>query len=568
MPIAQHVLRRGGIYHLRCRVPSDLVPIIGRREIQRSLATACPKQARLRSADLYARLEAIFEVIREMDGPKEEKIQQLLKMLDLAEQVVETQQSAIEKLKSQIDKERDFRESLLGAFKDLKGEYISFMASTADHERSTAQALEKLRPHFERNLPKFVTDYQATVDAGNAAEAMASFRGMLADLGYQVKKTTTSTVTAFLHDQYEKDRKLQDDAKRHIVNYITLFARITRNKNLSEYTRTDIVDYVRTLEILKNSLGKSPADKTMTVDKLIEISKGKPWMGETTIGKHVQHVKSFFGTANRHLRFTSRDEIDEMFDDIDLSDFVPTAEKRKSWSIEQLNVMFATPMWQGTSSDLEMRTRRDLPGDNVYRDAYWWLPVAALWTGARLEELAQLHHEDLWRDVNGVAYIRIHNEGDRRVKTLNSIRSVPVHSFLIGLGFLDLFDETRRGTRIWSELVPGGRLQKFGDAFSSHFGDYRRRCGLYERLRDFHSLRRTFITCLRTRARVDPLTVAAMVGHDEELPEFKRAEQTDGYTDYDIGPLKEEIERLDYAAYGLNLNLLKQSVKKALEGKR
>ena len=111
-------------------------------------------------------------------------------------------------------------------------------------------------------------------------------------------------------------------------------------------------------------------------------------------------------------------------------------------------------------------------------------------------------------------------------------------------------------------------MQKFGDAFSSHFGDYRRRCGLYERLRDFHSLRRTFITCLRTRARVDPLTVAAMVGHDEELPEFKRAEQTDGYTDYDIGPLKEEIERLDYAAYGLNLNLLKQSVKKALEGKR
>ncbi len=41
------------------------------------------------------------------------------------------------------------------------------------------------------------------------------------------------------------------------------------------------------------------------------------------------------------------------------------------------------------------------------------------------------------------------------------------------------------------------------------------------------------------------------------IPEYERAEQTEGYTDYDVGPLKEELERLDYAALGLKVVLLR-----------
>ena len=145
------------------------------------------------------------------------------------------------------------------------------------------------------------------------------------------------------------------------------------------------------------------------------------------------------------------------------------------------------------------------------------------------------------------------------MKTVNSIRNVPIHPFLIELGFPELFDPAKEGQRIWPELVPAGRLKKLGDTYSTHFTDYRRRCDLYEPLRDFHSLRRTFITSMRTRAKIDPLTVAALVGHDEDLPIFEQAAQTDGYTDYDIGPLRDDIEKLDYRAYGLDVEAIRRS---------
>lgn len=49
-----HVQRRGAVYQWRSRVPTGLVPIIGRGEIVRSLATTDPQTARARAAQCHA----------------------------------------------------------------------------------------------------------------------------------------------------------------------------------------------------------------------------------------------------------------------------------------------------------------------------------------------------------------------------------------------------------------------------------------------------------------------------------------------------------------------------------
>lgn len=538
MPVAEHVLRRGGIYHLRCRVPFDLLSVIGRREICRSLKTASPRQAKARAAVLYPRLMGIFDRIRAMTNPEDELIATLLASLDDAE--------------AAIDREREV------AALTIKLARLQAAFSAAKDATAMGEALDGLRPGLE-GLPAKINNLVRLGKIGEGQEAVAALLGMLGDMGLPVTPVKTPTVMSFLQDIYIMEKKLQDDSHRHIVNYVSLFARITGDRCLADYRRTQVVEYVRTLERMKNSLGKSPKDDGRSIDDLLADSEGKATMNATTIEKHIQHVKAFFRTATKHHRFASSDEIDDMFDDIDLSDFVPSVSKRKRWSMEQLNQLFVSPIWRGTASAPEEWSKRHLVGENIYQDAYWWLPVVALWTGARLEELAQLHHEDLRHDYNGIPYIRIHDEGIRRLKTPSSKRDVPVHSFLISLGFLKLFDPTMAGQRIWPELVPTGRLQKLGDTYSTHFTDYRRRCGLYERWRDYHSFRRTFISTLRTRAKVDVLTVAAMAGHDEELDIFEQAEQTDDYTDYDISPLSEAIERLDYGVYGLDVALIKGS---------
>jgi hypothetical protein len=101
MPVASHVHRRAGIYHLRCRVPRDLVDEIGRSEIRRSLGTACPRDARRRAAKLYAKLVEIFDEVRALTDlnnaahvkierdEKDKIIEILLASLNEAEDIME-----------------------------------------------------------------------------------------------------------------------------------------------------------------------------------------------------------------------------------------------------------------------------------------------------------------------------------------------------------------------------------------------------------------------------------------------------------------------------------------------
>jgi integrase len=553
MSVAEHVHRRGGIYHLRCRVPLDLVSLVGRGEIRRSLATACPKEAKQRANRLYGRLGIIFEGLRRMPESREDWVARLLALgVEEKDKAFADLVALFETTDEALQQERVSREKAEEAARTAIHQYgvvLGELAETVSPEKLTQ---ETKRLEAVKALKK---KHDRLKDNETVAQGEAVIAALASRLGLPIRNVSTPKVSDFLKNTYSNEKRLPDDSNRHITHFISMFARITEDKPLAEYKREDVVQYVRTLETLSNSTGKSPSDRTATIEMLVAKSLGKPTMNASTIEKHIQHVKAFFNSARINFKFATSDDIDEMFDGIDFSDFVPLPQKRKSWPIEKLNALFATPIWDGTKSAPDEFTKRNKPGNAIYRDAYWWLPVAALWTGARLEELAQLHHEDLLTE-NGIPYIRIHDDGIRRVKTENSVRNVPIHSVLVGLGFVDLFDKAKAGQRIWPELLPTGRMKKFGDTYSSHFTDYRQRCGLYERFMDFHSLRRTFITCMRTRANVDAMTVAALAGHDEELPIFEQAAQTDKYTDYGIKPLAEAIERLDFQGYGLDLGLI------------
>ena len=389
------------------------------------------------------------------------------------------------------------------------------------------------------------------LDSVTVTQLETLFRG----LGAHVTLRPTATVIRFLEDTYVDEKKLREDAQRHIDGYVRLFARITGDRPLADYTRADILAWVGSLEKIKVTIGKSPTDRHKPISQIIAESRGKQTLNKTTIEKHIGHLKAFFLAAHTHNRWCARENVEDLFRGITLSAHVPPEQPRKSWTIVQLSELLASPIWSGTRSRREDVTKRHEPGPQIHRDAYYWLPVVALWTGARLEELAQLHHEDLMRDREGIPFLKIHNEGDRKVKTPHSLRNVPVHSFLQTIGFLDLFRSGARG-RIWPELKKHGRPPSWGGLYSSHFTDYRKESSLYEPLRDFHSFRRTFVSALRDRLKVDALTVAAIVGHDDSDPEWRKVQQTNDYTDYSVRGLSEAIERLDYTAFGLDVSIL------------
>ena len=56
--------QRGNTYHLRVRVPSDLVEVIGRRELHQSLRTSDGRTARSRATQLRAFIDGGFDRLR------------------------------------------------------------------------------------------------------------------------------------------------------------------------------------------------------------------------------------------------------------------------------------------------------------------------------------------------------------------------------------------------------------------------------------------------------------------------------------------------------------------------
>ncbi|RDJ22008.1 hypothetical protein DWF00_27190 [Bosea caraganae] len=129
-------------------------------------------------------------------------------------------------------------------------------------------------------------------------------------------------------------------------------------------------------------------------------------------------------------------------------------------------------------------------------EAQYWLPLLALFTGARLSELGQLRVCDLQTDDGGIAFISIGTSGGRTVKTRTSIRKVPIHPELRRLGFFGYVEGRRssgQGATLWP-LLGSAENRARTAAFSQWWGNYqgRKPIGVTDPRKVFHSFRHLF----------------------------------------------------------------------------
>jgi integrase len=144
--------------------------------------------------------------------------------------------------------------------------------------------------------------------------------------------------------------------------------------------------------------------------------------------------------------------------------------------------------------------------------ARYWLPLIALYSGMRLEEIAQLAVSDI-RTVQGVPVFDVNADGSKRLKTASSARLVPIHPELIERGLLKLQTalQQRGEQRMWSELTRGAD-GFYSSPFSKWFGRFKRDIGVTARTITFHSFRHTFVNALKQQG-VDELAIKELVGH-------------------------------------------------------
>ncbi len=210
-----------------------------------------------------------------------------------------------------------------------------------------------------------------------------------------------------------------------------------------------------------------------------------------------------------------------------------TTNPRKPWTTESLGALFSRPLF----------TAYAVPSAwGAGADAAYWMPLLALYSGARVSELAQLRTIDV-ETVDGVPMLRITNEeaSGNVLKTDAARRTTPIHSELIRLGFLEYVEALRQAgaARLWPALplLKG----KPGNYFSSWFNTTQREAPEGARkLPDFHSFRHTVRSKLAS-AKVSEPMMNVLVGHEIGGSEGART-----YTHRTPADLQEAVEAIAY----------------------
>jgi integrase len=196
---------------------------------------------------------------------------------------------------------------------------------------------------------------------------------------------------------------------------------------------------------------------------------------------------------------------------------------RRPWGKEQLAQLFSHEIWQkGVMPKIKI----------AGGPAAYWIPLLALFTGARLSEICQLERDNV-QTIDGVAIIKITDSGEcQSVKSDAGHRVIPIHSKLLELGFLD-YVESQSETTIWSKLPK--REGRAGGFFSQYFSELRKRLEIPSDI-VFHSFRHTFRSALAEKGKSE-IVIDRLLGHETPGSIGARV-----YTHVSLSTLKEAVE--------------------------
>jgi len=136
---------------------------------------------------------------------------------------------------------------------------------------------------------------------------------------------------------------------------------------------------------------------------------------------------------------------------------------------------------------------RTLNSPSPCRFVFYWVGILGLFHGTRLQETTQLHINDIY-PLNKIWVIDINDKtNDKKLKTLNSKRIIPLHQTLIDLDFLGYIKilEQNGKERLFHELTLG--RDGYTKNPSKFFNDYLRELDIKSPTKkyDYHSLRHT-----------------------------------------------------------------------------
>jgi integrase len=540
--------RRGNRYYIRAKVPMDLQAHLGKQEIKYSLDTSDYREAVRRLgveslkvdqelAEARRRVEA--KPVGDLSETEMERLAAIVYHDQLQEDDKRRQggmsRAAYEEYEELLHTlEPELRERLAqGNTKAIEGYTAELLA---DHGIALAQD----SPAFHRLAVKLL---ETSVKANKAMRERLT--GHVVPTPPAPARPATSTLVSpgdtsgsptilQVFEMWSTEHKAGGGPQKTADDFgiqVRRFAELHGDMPVAEITKAHVRDF-------KDAMLRLP------------VRRGKRWDGLT-----VPQVLERTGDDPTLQRLSPRTVNDKCLGAIGAvlgwaedNDYLPhnpasgvkvkgakvTADPRLSYSINDLNMIFRFPIF----------TEDERPQAGA-GEAAKWLPLLALFTGARLEELGQLTTDDL-KEERGVRYLDLTSieEGKRR-KTESSKRRVPIHPELVRLGFLRYVEGIGEG-RVFPDLV--WSEEKWTGRWSKWWGRYARKHGLTDPRKVFHSFRHTIKDAFR-EAGVEEQVGDAITGHAPKTEGRKY-----GSSQYPLAQLAEGIKKVKYP--GLDLSHL------------
>ena len=289
------------------------------------------------------------------------------------------------------------------------------------------------------------------------------------------------------------------------------FMEVVGDRPISDYTKADGRKYKAVLMKLPANWNKKKELVGLPLERAAEIAEkqGIPPMSLKNMNKQLGFVSSFWNWVEKNydeapvnpirgtqvtIKRTARDE-------------------RDPFSAEELETIFKAPIYTGCKSFKSWK----VPGDTVLREyGRYWVPLIALFTGMRQSEIIQLYTEDV-REQEGILYFDLNEDGpDKKLKTPQSHRKIPVHRELVEMGFMEHVELRRKEgeQRLFPEMEMGVDGY-YSTPFSKHFGRFLKAVGVKRSRNAFHSFRHSFEDACRD-SDIRKEIMDALQGHKEE----------------------------------------------------
>jgi len=454
------ISRSAGLY-ARFFVPTDLRALIGSRYLVRSLGNRRGDHARLVAAMMGMALCSAFDAMRkgmtvDLDELLEKVRSGAIKELTLSDV---TLPDGTRIAQAQLDTPAD-----AAMFADLmdrsrqvepSGVTSARVAKRRDQMRSASQSISSHAPN-----------------ALMLSKAMADH---LSDL-----------TGARLHQKTVLE-------SRHTLR---LFAGIIgEDVPVASLTQDHVRAFFEGVRYWPSNATKRPAYRDLSVPEVIKLAKrnDEPEPAAWTMAKHRQRLSVFLVSLveGKHLAVN------------------PLAGIRA----------ISTPDSEDTGSpftDAELKAIFDpveFPKWALKYPHRWFGPILGLYSGARVNEIAQLRLEDI-ETIDGVPGFFVRKVGKKQsIKNKHSRRFIPLAQPVIDCGFLDYVKEAREAglERLFPDL-PNSTGLGYGRQLSRQFSVYIKRQGVSEKGQGFHGFRHTIASKL-DEAGVSASAIGALTGH-------------------------------------------------------